>query len=254
MNLGSNLPKVKELQWDSEFFGFRVACLRNCNDTRSARSLIYQALQSGIKLVYLSVDIDNAKNLASFKTAFASRHVVDHLKYRYRIPSAAQSPIGDLPSRWAVHRYAQGNADESLVKLALQAGSRSRFNVDAKFGKVVFEKLYETWIHRSCRREIADTVEVIEDESGEAVGLVTLRVAGNCCSIGLIAVSPEYHGRGLGKLLIDRVICYATQHGCKEVSVVTQAENSPAIHLYESCGFVCCEKNAWFHFWNEVER
>ena len=51
-----------------------------------------------------------------------------------------------------------------------------------------------------------------------------------------IALSPEFRGRGLGRLLMVAALDAARAHGYRRVSLTVHPQN-PALRLYESCGF-----------------
>ncbi|HEX5809571.1 MAG TPA: GNAT family N-acetyltransferase [Anaerolineales bacterium] len=53
-----------------------------------------------------------------------------------------------------------------------------------------------------------------------------------------IVVNPEYRGRGIGRMLLERGIQWARENNYPGVMLETQDDNIPACTLYESCGFV----------------
>ena len=53
-----------------------------------------------------------------------------------------------------------------------------------------------------------------------------------------IAVSPEYRGKGLSKLLMDSALADARKLGAETVLLEVRASNAAAIGLYEKYGFV----------------
>lgn len=53
-----------------------------------------------------------------------------------------------------------------------------------------------------------------------------------------IAVSPEYRGKGLSKLLMDSALEDARKRGAETVLLEVRASNAAAIALYEKYGFV----------------
>ena len=53
-----------------------------------------------------------------------------------------------------------------------------------------------------------------------------------------IAVSPEYRGKGLSKLLMDSALEDARKRGAETVLLEVRASNAAAIGLYEKYGFV----------------
>jgi GNAT superfamily N-acetyltransferase len=50
-------------------------------------------------------------------------------------------------------------------------------------------------------------------------------------------VRPQYRGLGLGKLMLDRLVEYAREHGMSLVRLETGIHQPEAISLYERAGF-----------------
>lgn len=72
-------------------------------------------------------------------------------------------------------------------------------------------------------------------------GCVALRpVADSRCEMKRLFVRPLYQGRGLGRLLAERVIAEARDIGYSTMRLDTLPVMQTAIRLYESLGFVRC--------------
>jgi ribosomal protein S18 acetylase RimI-like enzyme len=56
--------------------------------------------------------------------------------------------------------------------------------------------------------------------------------------IGALSVAGERRGEGLGRVLLRHAVCFAAWHGLHPVYLSLNAENSRALRLYESEGFV----------------
>lgn len=56
-------------------------------------------------------------------------------------------------------------------------------------------------------------------------------------NINNVAVSPEYRGRGLSRLLMDKLIEMAKTQGAKELFLEVRSSNYVAQNLYRSLGF-----------------
>ena len=56
--------------------------------------------------------------------------------------------------------------------------------------------------------------------------------------IHILAVNPDYHGRGIGAQLVSEAICLAKANGMKAIRLDALASNLPAHKLYERLGFV----------------
>ena len=54
--------------------------------------------------------------------------------------------------------------------------------------------------------------------------------------INELGVSPTHQNRGIGKSLLRALFELARELGCVEAWVLTDSENKPAMHVYESLG------------------
>lgn len=52
-----------------------------------------------------------------------------------------------------------------------------------------------------------------------------------------VAISPNFRGVGLGKILLDAMIAMAKGKGALSLTLEVRVSNTPAKKLYESCGF-----------------
>lgn len=90
------------------------------------------------------------------------------------------------------------------------------------------------------------TVLVAHDESGEALGTVTLVQGGTpACrfaiegesELHLLCVGPASRGRGIGRDLVRACIELGRERGAQRMLLWTQREMLAAQHLYEEAGF-----------------
>jgi len=136
-----------------------------------------------------------------------------------------------------------------LEQLARTAHEDTRFFKDANFDRAKSADLYVLWIARDFR-EHKVFVAASTDVSKSLAGYVSASaVSGQAARIGLVAVSPEERGRGLGKLLVQHALTWCRSRGAHCVRVATQGTNVAALRLYESCGFKAADVKVWFHLW-----
>ena len=112
----------------------------------------------------------------------------------------------------------------------------------------MFHAIYDAWLTRSIRREIADEVYVARVAS-RPVGLLTIGVAGGRGTIGLLSVHESVRGRGLGRLLAEMAFAWSAARGLAETQVATQLANAPARALYEGAGYVVESREPTYHLW-----
>ena len=85
---------------------------------------------------------------------------------------------------------------------------------------------------------------VLRDGSSRApLGLVLVsRVGDRVGHITQLCVSPQYRGRGLGKLLLERSAQSLLAAGFDAVTLTVTESNSDAVRLYERFGFTCMHR------------
>lgn len=120
--------------------------------------------------------------------------------------------------------------------------------------RAAFEELNREWIERYFTLEDADR-EIFSDPQGTIVakggqiffvvedGLVqgtcaVLRHDAQECEIAKMAVAQAARGRGLGDLLMQAAIRFATETGAHRIVIVSNTVLEPAIRLYRKHGFV----------------
>lgn len=86
--------------------------------------------------------------------------------------------------------------------------------------------------------KVAGTV-VYSDEQEEAYRAVKWQIEYDVPVITIckLAVHPNYFGYGVGKVLLDYAVCVGKQRKAKAIRLDAYEENTPAIRLYEKCGF-----------------
>src|ERR1700722_4125966 len=126
---------------------------------------------------------------------------------------------------------------------SLQAGEDS----------TAFRTLNEEWITRYFtletmdRETLGDPENMILRKGGhifivylgqQAVGCVALIPAGDgVYELSKMAVSPELHGLGIGRRLLEYAVTQAKQLGASSLFLASNAKLKNAVHLYESIGF-----------------
>ena len=56
--------------------------------------------------------------------------------------------------------------------------------------------------------------------------------------VRMIAVHPDFQGRGIGKKLLFQTLQYGVEHGAKRAFLHADAENVPALKIYSNAGFI----------------
>lgn len=94
---------------------------------------------------------------------------------------------------------------------------------------------------RTNASELTDLLEkgmiLIAEDGKELVGSVYIELRGDAAYFGLLAVSPDKQGKGLGRFLVEAAEDFAREEGCSQMTmrIVDQRKELPA--FYEKLGY-----------------
>lgn len=135
---------------------------------------------------------------------------------------------------------------KELLQLSYESGKYSRYHLDKDFPPSVFPTLYRLWMERSLSGEIATDVLVYKAD-GCILGMLTYKKKDDVVDVGIIAVSQDAAGKGIGTRLMQTFLSRFPV-GTK-VEVATQKRNSVACHYYEKNGFLVEDITNVYHIW-----
>jgi dTDP-4-amino-4,6-dideoxy-D-galactose acyltransferase len=248
-------PVLSLLEWDSAFFGRRIARANLDRLTAdSAAALDAAAHAEQIDCLYL---------LAASDDPLTARLVGDH-DYRFTDIRLTFEITLNAPPPAAAYtlRPAREHDLPQLRVIARSSYGLSRFYYDACFPRERCDALYETWIERSVAGW-ADAVLVVElpDSQGSASGdplyngliggfiSCHLRDTSTKGEIGLVGVAAASRGQNVGQSLVNGALGWFAAQGVQSVSVVTQGRNVAAQRLYQRGGFLTRSVHLWYHKW-----
>lgn len=244
----TNLDPCEILEWDTAFFGFRVARVRGDVLTQErVQQIDAWCRQASVRCLYFLSRADDAST-----TRLAEdndfRLVDIRMTFEYRAPGAIRGTKG-YANCAATVRYARPEDVHLLRSIARGSHHDTRFYFDANFPRHLCESLYETWIERSCEG-YADVVLVAELD-GVPIGYISCHLdeESHTGRIGLVGVSSQVWDRGVGQTLVLNALEWFLTQGVKEVVVVTQGRNYAAQRLYQRCGFLTKTVQVWYHKW-----
>jgi len=96
----------------------------------------------------------------------------------------------------------------------------------------------EVWVERAGGSEVNATFLAWRD--GEAVGMVAgIEMTAGAGIVELVSMwtAPTARGLGVGQLLVEEVLRWATRRETAEVRLWVTHGNEAALRLYERCGF-----------------
>lgn len=240
------------LEWDSAFFGRRIARFRPKRCRRDeVGAIVTECADDGIDCVYILVDASDTESivalqekrvhLADIRITFGTDVGVPGSEFRVqgagaddgiRVRSAADS---DIPA---------------LKRIAAISHRDTRFYADGHFAPEQCNRLYELWIEKSCQG-YADAVLVMEDDPGQPLGYVTCHQPSGAKAghIGLFAVKEDAQGRGVGRELLGAALKWFSAKNVPSMTVATQLRNVRALRFYSRAGLFISAAECWFHFW-----
>jgi SAM-dependent methyltransferase len=255
------------LEFDSDLFGIRVAEV--CGDTldeQSAAAVAAWCRDNDVDCLYFLAadDPDSAK--AAVRAGFTN--VDERVTLAKRLEpgesgglslETAEGEDGRVAGLASAERPqvrpCEARDVPPLVEMARANHHDSRFYVDPGFGRKAADRLFETWIAKSCDGW-AERVLVAELE-GEPVGYVTCHLdedAGGpgrppAGRIGLVGVAEARRGTGVGSAVLAAALEWFDEQGANVVTVTTQGRNAAARALYEAAGFETESARTWYHLW-----
>jgi dTDP-4-amino-4,6-dideoxy-D-galactose acyltransferase len=227
--------EIINLDWDTNFFGFKVGKIVLQNNLIDESLLV----NNDYKLLYLFSNVALSDELIKKYNLFLADEKIDLI-----------TPISGLtfnktPNENLVELT---KLDENLLDLAYQSGHYSRFKVDANFKNKEFEKLYAAWIEQSITHKNAEKVMGFL-VNNKIVGFITIGFKNNASDIGLIAVDEAHRSLKIGRQLLEFVFNYAASKNIDHVTVTTQKQNQGAMKFYLQNGFSINHTTYIYHLW-----
>jgi len=229
------------LEWDSNFFNLRIARL---NLARLDEQTVAEALQwcnsNRIDCLYFLADAGHATTpTLAEKNGF---HLTD-IRITFEKPIAQGET---LPPQDTI-RFAREEDLPALRGIARNTHHDTRFYFDGHFDRAKCDQLYETWIENSFRG-FAQAILAADVDNAPAAYL-TCHLKGCESQIGLLGVSAQCQGRGLGTKLVQQFLIWSREQNAKRATVGTQGRNLAAQRLYQRNGFVASSLQLWYHRW-----
>jgi dTDP-4-amino-4,6-dideoxy-D-galactose acyltransferase len=238
------------LPWDSEFF--KVPIGRVSSERLSgplALRVDQWAEENRIRCLYFLAVADDPATLGN-ACEFGYNLVDIRLTLECREPMSKRSPAADALLPQPLIRAAQPQDLTALQAMARTGHRDTRFFSDTHFSAERAEQFYSTWIALECQGR-ATQVLVAVSSGGDPQGYISCHLDPGrpTGQIGLVGVSSEVRGKGIGKALVTAALDWFASNGALEVIVVTQGRNIQAQRLYQRCGFVTQKMQLWFHKW-----
>ncbi len=244
MSESERMPICRLLEWDTNFFGMRIARLLSSSlSSDTADRAESWCAENRIDCLYFLAESQDPQTIL-----LAERYkysLVDiRMTLSWRNNSRAAAVQNDTP-----HDIRPARADDigKLKEIAGDIYTDTRFYFDRRFPRELCARLYETWIEESCKGYAQ--VVLVAQHQGQAAGYITCHVYPDHGQIGLLGISPSARKLGLGAGLIHAALNWFAAQDLTTVTVITQGRNIAAQRLYQQCGFLTEKCELWYHRW-----
>lgn len=233
------------LEWDSTFFGCRIARILPCEVAEFAVVDAW-CKEQRVDCIYYLADPGNYAATSSAEAA-GFRYLDIRLTLRHDLKGSTwQAPAEeDLP-------YALRTAELAdlpfLEEVARSSYELTRFSRDPHFDPDKSRQLYALWIAKALREHGSEVF--VAATSSHVIGFCAVSASpGAAGQIMLAGVAAGHRGQRIGTHLVSATIEWARTRGCTSIQVVTQGINIPAQRLYTSNGFYPLDVRMWLHKW-----
>jgi len=210
-----------------------------------------QALMLDVQSFLLGVHVDHKVTYSAPLEFFSLNHLQNQL-----LDNGESTDISIVPYPFDASLQVQP-VSPALRDLALASGEHSRFKVDPRIPKEVFEQLFTAWVQNSINRTLAhETFIAVDSSTGAEVGLITVKQKGPALvDIGLLSVAATHRRKGIASMLLNKAASWAMDRigHLKDynptLQVVTQGANVGACKTYEKYGFTLKSVQIVNHVW-----
>lgn len=228
---------IKELKWDSKFYGFNIADLKISRNAKNLSSIEKFILKNNISLVQSCCDINDTSSITLLEKH--DFHFVD-LKISYALD------INKIKFKRKAALIADEDDIPSLSKIAVSISKNSRY-YHKRINRNKTAQLYKIWIEKAVRGEFDDfCLKIVKNK--DIVGFLSVKVLDKkSAQIGLIAVAKKYQNAGFGRILLEMLFSLMKEKKLNVIKVVTQGKNLKAQNFFSKNGFEIKNIQSWYY-------
>jgi len=225
---------ITKLDWDSNFFKLEIGKLEIFEVTTNVVNIT-----PIFDLIYVFSEQSFNYELFNYRLGYEENKVI--------FSKNLESILPNFESNIYSIREISFNL-QSLYNLGFESGKYSRFKQDLNFNENQFYDFYKIWIDNSINFTFADDLFVYK-QNDEIVGLISYKINNSTAIVGLLAVSNQVQGKGIGSKLIHFLEYKLHELGVKTLKIPTQLENIPACNFYKKQGYEVNSITNIKHFW-----
>lgn len=137
---------------------------------------------------------------------------------------------------------------KELDQITIQRMTSDDLEEIARLEKLCFS---DPWNKKSFEEELVHqfAIPLVVKVNQRVVGYTCLWHVDEQMEIANFAVSPEFRRKGIGRMLMERVLFEAREKGCTSVMLSVRESNVAAINLYTEFGFeVVGKRKRYYRF------
>ena len=229
--------EFSEAWWDLPHFGrpvvqiSAIACKNDPALTGVVTRLLDTCRAKDVALVSCRIGVEQiAESMLLEQHGFRHIEVVLHPELRL------DRPLDWPPPSVCESRPARQEDLPELERIAQTAFVNERFYVDPRISRSIAASRYVGWMKSALAHDSQRLHAILYQ--GQVVGFFVIeRRADGVCYWHLNAISPDWHGRGIGKAAWQRMVNVAQVDGCAAVQTCIAVRNVKVMNLYASLGF-----------------
>jgi GNAT superfamily N-acetyltransferase len=227
-------------EWDSDFFGLRIAQVTEPPRTSAQVDAIAAwARARDVRGLYLFVDATDETPARLAETAGYTM-VEERVTYLMHTRGASDL-VGSLTHQ---PRAATALDLPEMKALARVSHYRTRFYTDPHFNRERCDAMYEHWIERNYRDP--DVAAFVAGPEGDPAGYYTVYPDGGG---GLMALRPDCQRQGWGNAFLLSGLAWLERRGVGTSSQRTQSTNDGARRMFLKRGGRLVHTELVFHKW-----
>jgi len=231
-NNGSDM--IRKLDWDSNFFDLKIGEFINIDNEK----IVIQ--DDSFDLVYIKSNFDCP--LANINYNISNQEVkITFAKKLRESNNVSNSCIFNLED-------VKDFKIDDLYNLAFLSGTYSRFFKDSNISVEKFKDLYRKWVDNAVNKTFDDYFIVFKLQQ-RIVGMLTMKIYEGYAQVGLLAVSEDFKGKGIGSHLLMHAENYCFHQHIFEIRIPTQKENVAACNFYENKKYKIIDEKIIKHAW-----
>ena len=238
----------KFLDWDSQFFGFRIAqATVNQLDPQSAQVIQAWCREQEIDCLYFLAPSDEP---ATIRLAEEDGYRLVEVRLDFERKLTGWDPNTRPRATSDVHiRLAQPQDIPTLQDIAENSYINTRYYNDDRFLENKCQELYRIWIKRSCEGHAQ--MALVAEVDGQIQGYITgYRKAHKPeGQFDLTGVRHAVRRGGIGQELFRSGLDWYANAGVEYIGVTTQGRNIPTQRMIQRNGFITRSCQLYYHKW-----